>query len=163
MPSLIEDYAVVGNCETVALVGRDGSIDWLCSPRFDSAACFAALLGDPRHGRWLIAPIGAFARVERHYRGDTLILETFFESADGAVCVIDFMARREGISDLLRVVRGIRGTVAMLTELIVRFEYGSVVPWVSRQEDGRLELTAGPDRPVSYTHLRAHETRHDLV
>jgi GH15 family glucan-1,4-alpha-glucosidase len=161
MPSLIEDYAVVGNCETVALVGRDGSIDWLCSPRFDSAACFAALLGEPRHGRWLIAPVGAVARVERHYRGDSLILETVFESADGAVCVIDFMARREGVSDLLRVVRGMRGTVAMRTELIVRFEYGSVVPWVSRQEDGRLEFTAGPDRLLldSSVPLRGEDMR----
>jgi GH15 family glucan-1,4-alpha-glucosidase len=146
MPSLIEDYAVIGNCETMALVGRDGSVDWLCAPRFDSAACFAALLGEPRHGRWLIAPIGDVARVARHYRGDTLILETVFESADGAVCVIDFMARRDGVSDLLRVVRGMRGTLAMRTELIVRFEYGSVIPWVTRQEDGRLEFTAGPDR-----------------
>jgi GH15 family glucan-1,4-alpha-glucosidase len=146
MPSLIEDYAVIGNCETVALVGRDGSVDWLCAPRFDSAACFAALLGDPRHGRWLIAPVGATAPAIRHYRGDTLILETVFESADGAVCVIDFMARRAGVTDLVRVVKGIRGTVAMRTELIVRFEYGSITPWVSRQDDGRLEFTAGPDR-----------------
>ena len=146
MPSLIEDYAVIGNCETMALVGRDGSLDWLCAPRFDSGACFAALLGEPQHGRWLIAPVGPVANVARHYRGDTLILETVFESADGAVCVIDFMARREGVSDLLRVVRGIRGTVAMRTELIVRFEYGSVIPWVTRQKDGRLEFIAGPNR-----------------
>jgi len=151
MPNLIEDYAIVGNCETVALVSRDGSIDWLCAPRFDSAACFAALLGDSSHGRWLIAPAGAVTRVERRYRGDTLILETLFESADGAVCVIDFMARRPGVSDLVRVVRGIRGKVAMRTELIVRFEYGSIIPWVSRQEDGRLQCTAGPDRLVLET------------
>jgi GH15 family glucan-1,4-alpha-glucosidase len=142
----IEDYAVIGNCETMALVGRDGSIDWLCAPRFDSSACFAALLGDPSHGRWLIAPRGEVTRVSRAYRGDTLILETVFETADGAVSVIDFMARRAGASDLLRIVRGNRGTVAMHTQLVVRFEYGSVVPWVSRQEDGRLQLTAGPDR-----------------
>jgi GH15 family glucan-1,4-alpha-glucosidase len=154
MPSLIEDYAVIGNCETVALVGRDGSMDWLCVPRFDSAACFAALLGEPRHGRWLIAPIGAGARAARHYRGNTLILESVFECAHGAVCVIDFMARRDGVSDLLRVVRGIRGTVAMRTELIVRFEYGSVIPWVTRQEDGRLEFTAGPDRLLLDTSVK---------
>jgi GH15 family glucan-1,4-alpha-glucosidase len=146
MPSLIEDYAVIGNCETVALVGRDGSIDWLCSPRFDSAACFAALLGDSRHGRWLTAPIGKVTRTTRRYCGHTLILETTFETADGAVCVVDFMARRDGVSDLLRIVRGVRGTVRMRTELVVRFEYGSVVPWVLRQEDGRLQFTAGPDR-----------------
>jgi GH15 family glucan-1,4-alpha-glucosidase len=145
MPSRIEDYAVIGNCETMALVGRDGSIDWLCAPRFDSAACFAALLGDPSHGRWLIAPAGKVARVTRRYRGHTLILETVFETAEGAVAVIDFMARRAGVTDLLRIVRGVRGKVAMRTELVARFEYGSVVPWVSRQEDGRLELTAGPD------------------
>jgi GH15 family glucan-1,4-alpha-glucosidase len=161
MPSLIEDYAVIGNCETMALVGRDGSIDWLCAPRFDSAACFAALLGEPRHGRWLIAPAGEVTRVTRHYRGATLVLETVFESADGVACVIDFMARRDGVSDLLRVVRGIRGTVAMRTELIVRFEYGSVIPWVTRQEDGRLEFTAGPDRLLLETKvpLRGEDMR----
>jgi GH15 family glucan-1,4-alpha-glucosidase len=144
--SRIEDYAVIGNCETIALVGRDGSIDWLGLPRFDSAACFSALLGDPRHGRWLIAPIAEDASATRHYRGDTLILETVFETASGAVCLIDFMARRDGASDVVRIVRGIRGSVSMRTELVVRFEYGSVVPWVSRQKDGRLQLTAGPDR-----------------
>jgi GH15 family glucan-1,4-alpha-glucosidase len=146
MARRIEDYAVIGNCETMALVGRDGSIDWLCAPRFDSPACFAALLGDPGHGRWLIAPRGEITRVTRQYRGDTLILETVFETAEGAVAIIDCMARRVGVSDLVRIVRGKRGTVSMRTELVVRFEYGSIVPWVSRQEDGRLQLTAGPDR-----------------
>ena len=141
----IEDYAVIGNCETMALVGRDGSIDWWCAPRFDSDACFAALLGDSSHGRWLVAPIGKPTAVTRNYRGDTLILETVFETADGAVSVIDLMARREGVSDLLRIVRGRHGTVSMRTELVVRFGYGSIVPWVSRQEDGQLLLTAGPD------------------
>jgi GH15 family glucan-1,4-alpha-glucosidase len=145
MALLIEDYAVIGNCETMALVGRDGSIDWLCAPRFDSPACFAALLGDPGHGRWLITPRGEITSVTRQYRGDTLILETVFETADGAVAIIDCMARRVGVSDVLRIVRGKRGTVSMRTELVVRFEYGSVVPWVSRQDDGRLQLTAGPD------------------
>ena len=146
MASPIEDYAVIGNCETVALVGRDGSIDWLCLPRFDSSACFSALLGEPQHGRWLIAPKLEGLRVTRNYRDDTLILETVFESETGAVCVIDFMNRRDGVSDLVRIVRGLRGSVRMHTELTVRFEYGSVVPWVSRQADGRLEFTAGPDR-----------------
>jgi GH15 family glucan-1,4-alpha-glucosidase len=146
MASRIEDYAVIGNCETMALVGRDGSIDWLCLPRFDSAACFSALLGEPQNGRWLIAPKSDDVRVIRSYRDDTLILETVFETEMGAVCVIDLMTRRDGVSDLVRIVRGLRGNVCMRTELIVRFEYGSVVPWVSRQEDGRLELTAGPDR-----------------
>jgi len=146
MPCLVEDYAVIGNCETLALVGRGGSIDWLGLPRFDSAACFAALLGGPRHGRWLVAPTAADPRITRRYRGDTLILETTFATETGAACVIDFMSRRDGVSDLVRVVRGIRGTVAMHTELTVRFEYGSVIPWVSRADDGRLEFTAGPDR-----------------
>ncbi|MEO8718531.1 MAG: glycoside hydrolase family 15 protein [Burkholderiales bacterium] len=161
MPSHIEDYAVIGNCETLALVGRDGSIDWLGLPRFDSAACFAALLGDPRHGRWLVAPVDAAAPATRRYRGDTLILETTFETEAGAVCVIDFMARRSGAADLVRLVRGMRGTVAMRTELIVRFEYGSIVPWVSRQEDGRIQLIAGPDRLLldSPVELRGEDLR----
>lgn len=116
----------------MAFVGRDGSIDWLGLPRFDSAACFSALLGSPQHGRWLVAPTTEAERVTRRYRGDTMILETNFESETGAVCVIDLMTRREGVSDLVRIVRGLRGTVTMRTELIVRFEYGSVVPWVSR-------------------------------
>jgi GH15 family glucan-1,4-alpha-glucosidase len=146
MPNRIEDYAVIGNCETVALVGLDGSIDWLGLPRFDSAACFSALLGEPRHGRWLIGPAAQEARATRRYRGDTLILETSFETDDGAACVIDFITRRDGASDVVRLVRGIRGTVSMRTELVVRFEYGSVMPWVSRQEDGRLQFTGGPDR-----------------
>jgi len=146
MARRIEDYAVIGNCETLALVGRDGSIDWLGLPRFDSAACFAALLGDSRNGRWLLAPAGGDARVTRRYRGDTLVLETVFETATGAACVTDFMARRDGAADVVRLVRGLRGSVAMRTELVVRFGYGAVVPWVSRQEDGRLRFTAGPDR-----------------
>jgi len=156
MPNRIEDYAAIGNCETLALVGRDGSIDWLGFPRFDSAACFSALLGDPGHGRWLLAPTGEVAKISRRYRGDTLILETMFETATGSACIIDFMSRREGVSDLVRIVRGVRGNVAMRTELVVRFEYGSVVPWVSRQEDSRLELTAGPDRLVLETRIPLH-------
>ncbi|MEP7061998.1 MAG: glycoside hydrolase family 15 protein [Betaproteobacteria bacterium] len=142
----IEDYAVIGNCETLALVGRDGSIDWLGLPRFDSAACFAALLGDEGNGRWLIAPRAGDAHVTRRYRGDTLILETTFDTDTGSVCVADFMSRRPGVSDLVRVVRCTRGKVQMHTELVVRYDYGATVPWVSRQEDGRLGLIAGPDR-----------------
>jgi GH15 family glucan-1,4-alpha-glucosidase len=153
MPNRIEDYAAIGNCETLALVGRDGSIDWLGFPRFDSAACFSALLGTPEQGRWLLAPAADGYRVSRCYRADTLILETTFETETGSACVIDFMSRREGVSDLVRIVKGIRGTIAMRTELVVRFEYGSVVPWVSRQEDGRLELTAGPDRLMLETRI----------
>ena len=146
MPCRIEDYAVIGNCETMALVSRDGSIDWLGLPRFDSATCFSALLGEPEHGRWLIAPVMSVIRTTRHYRGNTLILETVVETATGAACVIDFLTRREGVSDLVRIVRGLRGSVAMRSELIVRFEYGSVVPWVSRQAGEGREITAGPDR-----------------
>jgi GH15 family glucan-1,4-alpha-glucosidase len=146
MANRIEDYAVIGNCETLALIGRDGSLDWLGLPRFDSAACFAALLGEPRHGRWLIAPTSAEQCTTRRYRGATLILETDFETADGAVRIIDFMVRRDGAADVVRLVEGLRGTVAMRTELVVRFDYGSRVPWVSRVEDGRLQFTVGPDR-----------------
>ncbi|RBP02821.1 GH15 family glucan-1,4-alpha-glucosidase [Roseiarcus fermentans] len=148
MPCRIEDYAIVGNCETVALVGRDGSIDWLGLPRFDSPACFAALLGEPKHGRWLIAPADGSATATRSYRGDTLILETVFRTGRGAVRVTDFMVRRDGAADLMRIVTGLEGEVAMRMELVVRFDYGSIVPWVSRQEDGRLQFTAGPDRLV---------------
>jgi len=146
MASLIEDYGVIGNCETLALVGRDGSIDWLGLPRFDSATCFSSLLGDTQHGRWLIAPVEEIIRATRHYRGDTMILETVFETARGAFSVIDFMVRRDGVSDLVRLVKGIRGTVSARFELVVRFEYGSVVPWVTRRDDGRMQFTAGPDR-----------------
>ncbi|TAM46505.1 MAG: glycoside hydrolase family 15 protein [Burkholderiaceae bacterium] len=154
MSSPIEDYAVIGNCETLALIGRSGSIDWLGMPRFDSASCFSALLGDPSHGRWLISPIAPGAQVRRRYRGDTLILETLFETPDGAVCVIDFMSRREGCSDLVRLVRGIRGSVAMRTELVVRFDYGTIMPWVARREDGSLQLAAGPDRLLLHTSVK---------
>jgi GH15 family glucan-1,4-alpha-glucosidase len=146
MSARIEDYALIGNCETVALVGRDGCIDWLGMPRFDSPACFAALLGDPSHGRWLVAPAGEEVKVTRRYRGDTMILETLFETPEGAVCLIDFMARRPGASELVRIVRGVRGSMGMRTALTVRFDYGSVVPWVSRRDDGQLQFTAGPDR-----------------
>ncbi len=153
MPNRIEDYAVIGNCETLALVGRDGSIDWLGLPRFDSAACFSALLGQPTHGRWLIAATAGDAQVTRRYRANTLILETVFTSALGVVSLTDFMSRRDGCADLVRLVRGLEGEVAMQTELIVRFDYGSVLPWVSRQEDGRLQFIAGPDRLLLDTAL----------
>ena len=147
MPNRIEDYAVIGNCETMALVSRGGSIDWLCVNRFDKAACFAALLGDPSNGRWLIAPKDPKARSWRRYRDKTLILETNFETAEGIVCLTDFMYRRGGVGgDLVRLVRGVRGKVAMQTELIVRFDYGSRVPWATRRDDGRLGMVSGPDR-----------------
>jgi GH15 family glucan-1,4-alpha-glucosidase len=153
MSSRIEDYAVIGNCETLALIGRGGSIDWLCLPRFDSPACFAALLGEPKHGRWLIAAASNEARVTRQYCGDTLILETVFRTASGAACLIDFMARREGACEIIRLVRGLQGDVPMRMELITRFDYGSIVPWVSRQNDGRLRFIAGPDRLLLDTNV----------
>jgi GH15 family glucan-1,4-alpha-glucosidase len=145
MAGLIEDYALIGNCETGALVGRDGSIDWMCLPRFDSAACFAALLGDERNGRWRIGPAGA-AKVTRKYRDGTLVLETVFETDDGAVVLTDCMSWRAGAADLLRQVTGLRGQVAMVMDLVVRFGYGADVPWVSRDDDGRIEFVAGPER-----------------
>jgi GH15 family glucan-1,4-alpha-glucosidase len=154
MPLRIEDYAVIGNCETAALVGRDGSIDWLCVPRFDSAACFSALLGGPEHGRWLIAPAHNDVEITRRYLSDTLILETVFTTADGSVLLTDFMYRRSGSSELVRIVRGLQGEVPMRTELVVRFDYGSVVPWVSQQQDGRLLFIAGPDRVLLDTNVQ---------
>jgi GH15 family glucan-1,4-alpha-glucosidase len=147
MPGNIEDYAVIGNCETMALVGRDGSIDWLGLPRFDSPACFAALLGEPQHGRWLIAPRAKTATVKRQYRDSTLILETVFKTRTGRVRVTDFMTGSRHSAGVFRIVTGLEGTVRMRTELVVRFDYGSIVPWVRRLDgDGRLQMTAGPDR-----------------
>ena len=156
MPAPIEDYALIGDCETAALVGRDGSIDWLCWPRFDSGACFAALLGGPEHGRWLVAPVDRAARATRRYRGDTTILETDFETADGLVTVIDFMPLRGAASDLVRMVVGRRGRVAMHTELVLRFDYGSAVPWVTRLDDGALRAVAGPDMVVLRADVAVH-------
>jgi GH15 family glucan-1,4-alpha-glucosidase len=151
MPLRIEDYAIIGNCETVALVGRDGSIDWLCLPRFDSGACFSALLGGPEHGRWLIAPADKDVEVTRRYLDNTLVLETVFRTPQGSVSLTDFMYRRDGSSELVRIVKGVQGEVAVRTELVVRFDYGAVVPWVSQQEDGRLQFIAGPDRVLLQT------------
>jgi GH15 family glucan-1,4-alpha-glucosidase len=152
MSSRIEDYALIGDCETAALVSKDGSIDWLCWPRFDSAACFAALLGDPNNGHWRIAPAAAGAdakaQTRRRYRRDTLILETEFTTAGGGVAVlIDFMPLRSGraSSQLVRLIAGIQGTVPMRTDLIIRFGYGGWVPWVTRDESGDLLAIAGPD------------------
>jgi GH15 family glucan-1,4-alpha-glucosidase len=144
MPLPIENYALVGDCHTAALVGSDGSIDWLCLPRFDSGACFAALLGGPEHGRWLLAPAAQPRRVERRYRGDTLILETDFETEEGSVRIIDFMPLSDRRWDVVRIVEGLSGRVALRMELLVRFDYGSIVPWAHRSGDILL-LTAGPD------------------
>ncbi len=140
----IEDYALIGDCETAALVGRDGSIDWLCLPRFDSGACFAALLGSPEHGRWQIVPAEPIRAVRRRYLPETLILETEYETDNGVVKLIDWMPLRTTSLDVFRLVVGVRGRVAMRMELVIRFDYGSIVPWVRRHERG-IRAIAGPD------------------
>jgi GH15 family glucan-1,4-alpha-glucosidase len=150
VPSPIEDYAVIGDTQTMGLVARDGSIDWLCLPRFDSGACFAALLGDESHGRWLLAPAGGVRRVTRRYRGDTLVLETEWETDSGVVRVTDCMPPRQNVPDVVRFVEGVSGSVPMRMQLILRFDYGSVVPWV-RHVDGALRAIAGPDAVTLYT------------
>jgi GH15 family glucan-1,4-alpha-glucosidase len=151
-PLPIEDYAVIGDCTTAALVGRNGSIDWLCWPRFDSGACFAALLGNSRHGRWLITPAAEVTRVTRAYIKDTVVLETVFESADGAVALIDFMPVNQPASSVIRIVEGRRGRVGMSMNLVLRFDYGSSVPWVYRLEgeNGNVAI-AGPNLAVLRT------------
>src|SRR5687768_13275905 len=146
----IEDYALVGDHQTAALVGTDGSIDWLCLPRFDSAACFAALLGDETNGYWRIAPAVDAQRVERRYRPDTLVLETEFETAQGAVRVVDCMPPREGRPDVIRVVQGLRGRVPMRLELSPRFDYGRRIPLVNRVPGGAVAL-AGPEALCLHT------------
>lgn len=151
MAGRIEDYGLIGDCETAALVGRDGSIDWLCWPRFDSPACFAALLGTTENGRWRISPTEPVLRVSRRYRPNTLVLETEFETAEGVVVVVDFMPPRGAASDVVRIVEGRRGQVAMAMELVLRFDYGSVTPWVTRDESGALHAVAGPGRAVLRT------------
>lgn len=167
MASRIEDYALIGDRESAALVGKDGSIDWLCWPRFDSDACLAALLGTSEHGRWRIAPSGEVKRTSRGYRGDTLILETTFETAEGAVVLIDFMPLRSDdasgggepahdVSDLVRIVYGLRGRVAMRMDLTLRFGYGRTIPWVTRMSDGGLRAVAGPDMTVLRTPAPLH-------
>jgi GH15 family glucan-1,4-alpha-glucosidase len=144
MAAPIEDYALIGDTHTAGLVSRGGSIDWLCLPRFDSPACFAALLGDAGNGRWLLAPAGPVREVRRRYRGDTLVLETEHRTDEGTVRVVDCMPPRQHDPDVARVVEGVRGRVRMRMELTIRFDYGSIVPWV-RQVGGALHAVAGPD------------------
>ena len=156
MPANIEDYALIGDGHTAALISREGSVDWLCWPRFDSGACFAALLGTPDNGRWLIAPAtedGAPApTVTRRYRGETLILETDFETPDGAVTLIDFMPPGNGWSEMVRIVVGKRGTVRMKMELVLRFDYGFSIPWVDKlKHDSGIKAIVGPDNAVLRT------------
>ncbi len=152
MPGAIEDYALIGDMETAALVGRDGSVDWLCLPRFDSPACFAALLGGPDNGRWRLAPAATYAAADygqaaatrRRYRGDTLVLETEWDTPEGTVRLIDFMPPRDQVPDVIRIVEGVSGAVPMTCELRLRFDYGHLVPWVNRV-DSQLGAIAGPD------------------
>ena len=143
----IEDYGLIGDMQAAALVGRDGAVDWLCLPRFDSASCFSALVGDERHGRWLLAPAGEVRSSSRRYRPGTLVLESDFETADGTARVIDFMPRRgAGPPRLMRIVEGLRGRVPVRMELSLRPDYGSIVPWVELAPDGDgVVATAGPD------------------
>src|SRR5512136_851408 len=140
----IEDYAVLGDTQNCALVGRDGSIDWLCLPRFDSGACFASLLGDSGHGRWILSALGQVSPPRRRYRPGTLILETDFETDSGAVRLIDFMPPRDASPDVVRIVHGLRGEARVRMELVIRFDYGAIVPWV-RKIDDVLCATGGPD------------------
>ncbi len=144
MTAPIEDYGLIGDLQTVALVSRHGSIDWLCFPRFDSGACFAAMLGDARNGRWSLRPSGEFRAAGRQYRGPTLILETELETDTGSVRLIDFMPPRGVAPDIVRIVEGIEGRVTMEMDLTIRFDYGSIVPWV-RRRDGVTHAVAGPD------------------
>ena len=152
----LEDYALIGDTQSAALVARDGSVDWLCLPRFDSPACFAALLGDRSHGRWRIAPRDPDARVTRRYRPGTLVLETEFETADGTVRIIDCMPVRDpspgetGRPDLVRLVEGVSGRVEMEVDLVVRFDYGSIVPWVTKKGDA-WSAVGGPDALAIFT------------
>ena len=165
-PGPIEDYALIGDLLTAALVGRDGGVDWLCLPRFDSPACFAALLGDEGNGRWRIAPADEAndrGPSARRYRHDTLILETEWETATGRALVVDFMPRREreDAPCVVRIVEGLSGTVDMRVELRLRFDYGRVLPWM-RRKDGRLTGIAGPESVWLHTPVRpvAHGTAH---
>jgi len=151
LSSAIEDYGLIGDCETAALVSRDGSIDWLCWPAFDSDACFAALLGSERNGRWLIAPADEILKSSRRYWDNTLILETRFETASGVDVLLDFMPPRGDASDVVRLVRGISGTVKLKMQLVIRFGFGVDVPWVKRTEDGALLAICGQDMTVLRT------------
>jgi GH15 family glucan-1,4-alpha-glucosidase len=163
MPQRIEDYALIGDCQTAALVGRDGSIDWLCLPRFDSAACFAALLGDRKNGQWRIAPQEPVTATRRKYLGETLVLETEFETESGTVAVQDFMPIRGTTPDVVRIVEGRRGKVPVKMELTIRFDYGSVVPWVQKHDHG-IEAIAGFDALQLRSPIKMHgENMHTVA
>ncbi|MGY1840610.1 MULTISPECIES: glycoside hydrolase family 15 protein [unclassified Modestobacter] len=159
MPSRIEDYGLIGDLQTAALVGKDGSIDWLCLPSFDSAACFAALLGDERNGRWQLAPASGGTCTRRRYRGDSLVLETEWETPTGTVRVVDFMPPRGESPDVVRIVEGVSGRVPMRLDLVLRFDYGHLVPWV-RSVAGCLVAVAGPDAVSLTTPVALHGQDH---
>jgi GH15 family glucan-1,4-alpha-glucosidase len=169
MAERIEDYALLGDLQTAALVGRSGSVDWLTLPRFDSSSCFSALLGSRDHGRWSIAPLAGGPATHRRYRPDTLVLESEWQVGDGRVRVIDFMPPRETKPDIVRIVEGLEGSVQMRTELIIRFDYGSVIPWVRRLDQESLLALGGPDglllrtpielRPEDKTHVAEFTVR----
>jgi len=153
----IEDYAFLSDTQTGALVSRDGCVDWLCLPRFDSGACFASLLGNTENGHWRFFPEEEVQTTRRRYRGDTLILETELETKDGAVRLIDFMPPRGENPDIIRIIEGLRGKVQMHMELVIRFDYGQIIPWVrKRKEGGDLEAIAGPDGLILRTPVETH-------
>jgi GH15 family glucan-1,4-alpha-glucosidase len=156
-PLAIEDYGLIGDCKSAALVGRNGSVDWLCWPRFDGAACFAALLGSAKHGRWFISPADLSSKTTRSYRGHTMVLETVFETPDGAFAVIDFMPMGQPHSSLIRIVEGRGGRVKVRMDLTLRFDYGSSVPWVTRLPGGGgIVAIAGPNLAVLRTPAELH-------
>jgi GH15 family glucan-1,4-alpha-glucosidase len=155
MASPLEDYALIGDCHTAALIARDGSLDWMCLPRFDSGACFASLLGTPEHGRWQIAPAGPIRKITRRYRAGTLVLETEYETDTGAVTLIDFMPPRHRNPIVIRIVVGTRGQVPMKMVLAIRYDYGSIVPWVRRTATG-IQAVAGPDTLRLHTDVELH-------
>ncbi len=154
----IEDYALIGDLQTAALLSREGSIDWCCFPRFDSGACFSALLGTPEHGRWLVAPDVPVLASRRRYRGDTLILESVFETPEGAVRAIDFMPPRGDAPDIVRIVEGLSGAVPMRSELVIRYDFGRIVPWVRHIDHARVAV-AGPDALCLRTPAEVHGER----
>jgi GH15 family glucan-1,4-alpha-glucosidase len=162
VPSRIEQYAMIGDTQTAALIGDDGSVDWMCAPRFDSGACFAALLGDENHGRWLIAPAAGGRATRRRYRDHTLVLETEFETPEGAVRIIDFMPIRDQTVDVVRIVEGLRGHVPMQMHLTIRFDYGQTIPWV-RNIGGALVAVAGPDALVLRAPVETRGVGHSTV
>ncbi|HXR03061.1 MAG TPA: trehalase-like domain-containing protein, partial [Pseudomonas sp.] len=159
MAVLIEDYALLGNCRTAALVARDGSLDWLCFPRFDAPACFAALLGDSDNGRWKISPTDSKCHSRRSYRAGTLILETLFVTGTGQALLLDFMPM-DVESSVVRVVVGLQGRVDFAMDLAIRFDYGSTVPWVEKRDPHTMTAVAGPDMLVLRTPSELHPLDH---